>query len=106
MGGYWRQDGGDGALGWDTRQGMGWGSRDMVGFKTGVRFQSCGRIPDTGGVPDRDGGVPDRDGGVPDRNGEIPDRNGGVPDRDGKVPDRGGRVPDRWWYTWWHTRCR
>ena len=33
------QDGGTGALGWDTRQGMVWGSRYMMGFQTGVGFQ-------------------------------------------------------------------
>ena len=33
--GYCRQDGGSGALGWDTRQGMEWGSRHMMGFQTG-----------------------------------------------------------------------
>ena len=42
-------------------EGMGWGSRHMVGFQTGVGFQSCG------GIPDRDSGVPDRDSGVLDR---------------------------------------
>ena len=72
--GYCGQDGWGGALGWDTRQGMGWGSRHMIwGVQTGVGFQSCGGISDTGRVPDRDGGVPDRDGGVPDRDGGVPD---------------------------------
>ena len=79
--GYCRQDGGGGILGWDTRQEVGWGSRHMVGFQTGVRFQSCGGIPVTGGVLDRDGVVPDRDDGVPDRDGGVPDR-------------------------WWYTGCR
>ena len=65
--GYCRQDCGGGALGWDTRQKMEWGSRHMVGLQTGVGFQSCSAIPDTDGVPDRDGGVPDISGGVPDR---------------------------------------
>ena len=37
--GYCRQDGVSGALGWDTRQGMRWGSRHMMGFQTGVGFQ-------------------------------------------------------------------
>ena len=27
------------SLGWNTRQGMGWGSRHMMGFQTGVGFQ-------------------------------------------------------------------
>ena len=64
---YCGQDGGGGTQGWDTRQGMSWGSRHMMGFQTGVGFQSCSGIPDTDGVPDRDDGVPDRDCGVPDR---------------------------------------
>ena len=37
--GYCRQDDGGGALGWDTRQEMGWGSRHMMGFQTWVGFQ-------------------------------------------------------------------
>ena len=66
-------------------RGWGWGSRHMLGFQTGVGFQECGVIPDTGGLPDRNCGVPDRDGGVPNRwwytrcRCGIPDA-GGVPD--------------------------
>ena len=71
--GYCGKDGGRGALGWHTRQGVGWGSRHMMEFQTGVGFQSCGGIPGTGGIPDRDGCVSDKHGGVPDRDGGVPD---------------------------------
>ena len=89
------------ALGWDTRQGMGWGSRHMVGFQTGVGFQSCGGIPDTDEVPDRDGGYQigmvgyqtgmvgyQTGGGIPDACGGIPDSVDGIPNTAG-VPDMG-----------------
>ena len=56
-----------GVLGWDTRQGMGWGSRHIVGFQTGVGSSQVARYQTQVGVPDRDGGVPDKDGGVPGR---------------------------------------
>ena len=68
---------------WSGIPDRGWDGFQTHGtpLQTGVGFQSCGGIPDTGGVPDRDGGVPDRDDGVLDRNGGVPER-------------------------WWYTRCR
>ena len=85
--GYCEQDGGGRALGWDTRQGMGWDCRHLVWFQTGMEFQSCGGIPDTGGVPDRDGGY-QTGGGIPGVGGGIPDAGDGIPDAGG-VPDMG-----------------
>ena len=85
-------------MGWDRVPDTWWDTRH-------VGSQSCGGIPDTGGLPDRDGGVPDRDGGhqtgmmgystvmVRYQTGDgIPDT-GGVPDTDGRVPDRDGGLP-------------
>ena len=59
---------------WSGIPDMGWGSTYFIWFQTGVGFQSCGGIPDIGGVPDRDGGVPDRGSGLPDSDCEVPDR--------------------------------
>ena len=60
----------------------------MVGFQTGVWFQSCVRIPDTSGVPDRDSGIPDAGGGIPDAGAGIP-MQVGFQTWDDRVPDRG-----------------
>ena len=90
---YCGQDGGSGALGWDTRQGMGWGSRHMKGFQTGgwgsnnvAGYQTqAGHQPGMVGYQtwmvwyQIDGGIPDAGGGISDTVDGIPDV-GGVPD--------------------------
>ena len=93
---YCGQDGGGEALRWDTRQGLGWGSRHMVGsshvvgyqtqvrYKTGMVGYQIGMVwYQTGMVGYQIGMV-----GVPDVGGSTQDAGDGIPNV-GRVPDRG-----------------
>ena len=96
-----RQDGGSGALGWDTRHRMGWGCRHMMGFQTGVgssnvvgyqtqvRYQIGMMGYQIGMVGYQIGMVGYQTGrGISDAGDGIPDASYGIPDV-GRAPDMG-----------------